>query len=98
MMLSVYPCSAVLLFFIGLHGVFFRPQVLSKILAANIAGSGVFLLFISLAPAADPVPQAMVLTGIVVALCFTAVAVALLLALAAKHHPEKGSRPPEEPL
>ena len=51
-------------------------------------GSGVFLMFGIIARkgaaagfAADPVPQAMVITGIVVAFSATALAVALLLRL-----------------
>jgi multicomponent Na+:H+ antiporter subunit C len=48
----------------------------------NIMASGVFLLFISLAvrsgsPFADPVPQAMVLTGIVISISATGFALAL---------------------
>ncbi len=82
---SWYAVAGILLFFIGLYALFFRRLLLSKILAANIMGSGVFLIFISLAErpgqATDPVPQAMVLTGIVVSLCFTAVAVALAIRL-----------------
>jgi multicomponent Na+:H+ antiporter subunit C len=56
--------------------------------AFNVLGSGVFLLFGVIARrgaaaglAADPVPQALVITGIVVAFSATAMAVALLLKL-----------------
>jgi multicomponent Na+:H+ antiporter subunit C len=52
----------------------------------DLLGSGVFLLFGIIARkgaaagfAADPVPQALVITGIVVAFCATALSVALLL-------------------
>ena len=64
------------------------PQPLRKILAFNVLGSGVFLLFGVIARrgaaaglGADPVPQALVITGIVVAFSATAMAVALLLRL-----------------
>lgn len=78
----LYAAAGILLFFLGIHGLFVRLHLLRKILAANIMGSGVFMVFIALAartPDAtpDPVPHAMVLTGIVVAVSFTAVAVAL---------------------
>jgi multisubunit Na+/H+ antiporter MnhC subunit len=59
---------------LGLFGLITHPQPLRKILAFNLIGSGVFLLFGIIARrgaaagfAADPVPQAMVITGIVVA-------------------------------
>ena len=72
----------------GLYGLLTDPHPLRKILAFNILGSGVFLMFGIIARkgaaagfAADPVPQAMVITGIVVAFSATALAVALLLRL-----------------
>ena len=65
-----------------------HPQPLRKILAFNLLGSGVFLLFGVVARrgaaagfGGDPVPQALVITGIVVAFSATALAVALLLRL-----------------
>ena len=73
---------------LGLYGMIVNPQPLRKILAFNLLGSGVFLLFgvIARRGAAaglqgDPVPQAMVITGLVVAFSATALAVALLLRL-----------------
>jgi len=73
---------------LGLYGLLTDPHPLRKLLAFNILGSGVFLLFGIIARkgaaagfAADPVPQAMVITGIVVAFSATALAVALLLRL-----------------
>ena len=71
---------------LGLYGVIVNPQPLRKILAFNLLSSGVFLFFgvvarRGLVPAlgGDPVPQALVITGIVVAAAGTALAVALLL-------------------
>jgi multicomponent Na+:H+ antiporter subunit C len=73
---------------LGLYGLIIHPEALRKILAFNVLGSGVFLLFGVVARrgaaaglAADPVPQAIVITGIVVAFASTALAVALLLRL-----------------
>jgi len=73
---------------LGLYGLLTDPHPLRKILAFNILGSGVFLMFGIIARkgaaagfAADPVPQAMVITGIVVAFSATALAVTLLLRL-----------------
>src|SRR6516165_12391000 len=73
---------------LGLYGVITHPQPLRKIVAFNLLGSGVFLLFGVVARrgaaagfAGDPVPQALVITGIVVAFAATALVVALLLRL-----------------
>ncbi|ASY66023.1 NADH-ubiquinone oxidoreductase, chain 4L (plasmid) [Sinorhizobium sojae CCBAU 05684] len=68
---------------IGFYGFLAQRHFLRQILSFNVAGSGVFLLFGALsarAPehASDPVPQAMIITGIVVALSATALALALL--------------------
>ena len=73
---------------VGLYGLIVNPQPLRKILSFNMIGSGVFLLFgvvarrgAALGMGGDPVPQALVITGIVVAFSATALAVALLLRL-----------------
>jgi multicomponent Na+:H+ antiporter subunit C len=73
---------------LGLYGLITNPQPMRKILAFNLVGSGVFLLFGIIARrgaaagfVADPVPQAMVITGIVVAFSASALAVALVLRL-----------------
>jgi multicomponent Na+:H+ antiporter subunit C len=75
---------------LGLFGVLARPEPLLRILAFNLLGGGVFLVLGAIARrgagagfTADPVPQAIILTGIVVAFAATTVAVALLLRLAA---------------
>ena len=78
----VYALGAVALFCIGLHGLIASRHLLRKIVAFNVAGSGVFMLLVALGSRgadADPVPQAMVLTGIVVAFGATAFALALAL-------------------
>ena len=80
-------CGAVLVG-LGLFGLIVHPQPLRKILAFNLIGGGVFLLFGVVARrgaaagfGGDPVPQALVITGLVVAFAATALAVALLLRL-----------------
>ena len=80
-------CAAALVG-VGLYGLIVNPQPLRKILAFNVVGSGVFLLFGAIARrgagaglGGDPVPQALLITGIVVAFSATALAVALLLRL-----------------
>ncbi len=73
---------------LGLYGFIVSPQPLRKVLAFSVLGSGVFLLFGVIARRgagagfhADPVPQALVITGIVVAFAASAIAVALILRL-----------------
>ena len=80
-------CSAVL-FGVGMFGLIMHPQPLRKILAFNLIGGGVFLLFGAVARrgaaaglGGDPVQQALIITGLVVAFAATALAVALLLRL-----------------
>lgn len=79
----LYGLVGLFLFFIGFYGFIARARPLQKILAYNLMGSGVFMILTSLArrlpgAAPDPVPHAMVLTGIVVSV--SATAFALLLA------------------
>jgi multicomponent Na+:H+ antiporter subunit C len=73
---------------VGLYGLIVNPQPLRKILAFNVVGSGVFLLFGVIARrgaaagmGGDPVPQALLITGIVVAFSATALAISVLLRL-----------------
>jgi multicomponent Na+:H+ antiporter subunit C len=73
---------------LGLFGMIVHPHPLRKILAFNLIGGGVFLLFGVVARrgaaagfGGDPVPHALIITGIVVAFSATALAIALLLRL-----------------
>lgn len=69
------------LFALGLAATLLLREALRRVLAFNVMGSGGFLVFVGLAQrdgVADPVPQAMVLTGIVVAVAATALALALV--------------------
>lgn len=80
--LNLYLLAGAALFAIGFNGVISQSHLLKRILAVNIMGNGVFLVFMTLAartpgPIPDPIPHAMVLTGIVVAVCATGLALAL---------------------
>ena len=70
---------------LGVYGVLVAEHVLRKILALNLLGSAVFLLLVVFGRRGegplDPLPQALVLTGMVVAVATTALALALMLAL-----------------
>lgn len=84
----LYSLAGIGLFSIGLHALLVHRHLLRKILALNVMGSGVFLALAALAvpPGAampDPVPHAMIITGIVVAVAATALALVLMLKLVA---------------
>lgn len=76
----LYALAGASLFVIGLAGVILHRQLLRKIIGFNVMGSGTFLVLVGLGGRGgqpDPVTQAMVLTGIVVAVAATALALAL---------------------
>lgn len=73
----VFAWSGVVLFGLGLFGFIAHRHLLRRLLAFNIMGSGVFLILVGLAQdgrGVDPVPHALVITGIVVAVASTALA------------------------
>ncbi|MDF1615425.1 cation:proton antiporter subunit C [Desulfurivibrio dismutans] len=77
----LYGITGLMLFLLGLVALFTRQELLHRILAVNICGSGIFLLMISVAynPDGDPDPvlHALVLTGIVITVSITGFALAL---------------------
>lgn len=83
----LYALAGVALFCLGTHALLAQAHLLRKILGANILTSGTFLVLVGLAQragSADPVPHALVLTGIVVAVSATALALVLLRRLHAQ--------------
>ncbi len=78
----IYLLAGVALFVLGFYSLLVQAHLLRRIMALNVMGSGVFLVYIALGaqtpgPIPDPVPHAMVLTGIVVSVCATGLALAL---------------------
>jgi len=84
----------IILFLIGLYGIITTKNVIKIIMSIGIAGNGVVLFFISLgyvldssAPImvsgigsiVDPLPQALMLTMIVINLCLTALALTIIV-------------------
>lgn len=68
------------LWLLGLHGLLTLRQALRRVIAFNLMGSGVFLVMIALATRSqpsDPVLVALVVTGLVVAVSATALALRL---------------------
>jgi multicomponent Na+:H+ antiporter subunit C len=96
-------CAAALVG-IGLYGLIVLPHPLRKIIAFNVMGTGVFVLFGALAKrgaavglSADPVPQALLITAIVVAFAASALTVALIVRLIeASDSASLASDPPDE--
>lgn len=73
---------------LGLYGLMLNPRPLRRTLAANLVSGGVFLIFGVVARRGqvpglgnDPVPEAVVITGMVVAFAATTLAIALLVRL-----------------
>lgn len=80
----LYALVGIGLFCLGFYALIVHDHLLRKILAINVMGSGVFLVLVALARRGgetppDPVPHAMVITGIVVAVSATALALGLML-------------------
>jgi len=79
---TLYGLLGITLASLGLHAAVLQTDLLRRIIAINVIGVGIFLVLIATAyngPDAptDPVPHALVLTGIVVAVAATALALAL---------------------
>lgn len=79
---QLYAVLAAVLFTIATAGVCLCGHFLRKIIGINLMGVSVFLFLVSVARRdmeefADPVPHAMVITGIVVAVSVSAFAIAL---------------------
>ncbi len=89
--------AAIVLFLVGLYAVAIMPNLIKKIMGINIMETAVFLFIVSIgyldggaAPVVDgsanaemvnPIPQALILTGIVVAVSITAVGLAICIML-----------------
>ncbi len=81
-LITFYGICGVVLFVLGLYSLIMQANLMLKVIAINIMGSGCFLYLIALARhsdgVTDSVPHAMVITGIVVAVSATALALALI--------------------
>jgi multicomponent Na+:H+ antiporter subunit C len=76
----LFALTGCLLFAGGIAAIILQTHLLRKVLAFNVMGSGAFLVMVGAAQrggTVDPIPQAMVLTGIVVSVAASALALAL---------------------
>ncbi len=83
------------IFLVGLWGVTHKANMVKKVMGLSIANSGIILLFVhygslsgttapiegSSRPMVDPLPQALMLTAIVVGVCVMALALVLVYRL-----------------
>ncbi len=85
MTLVLFVLAASVVFGIGVWGLLIAEHLLRKLLALNIMGSSVFIIMLVVAGDAgdgpDPVAQALILTGIVIAVAATASALALMVSI-----------------
>jgi multicomponent Na+:H+ antiporter subunit C len=99
----IYALAGVAVTCLALYHLLVQSDLFRRTLAANVMGTGIFLVLVALARRApdgppDPVPQAMVLTGIVVAISATALLLTLVSRLLsgelpAPEGPEEDSEP-----
>ena len=91
---------SIVLFLTGLYGLITKRNLIKKIMGLYILDAGVILYFVSVgyrsgasAPildkgvekVVDPVPQALMLTAIVIGICVTALALAIAVKIYEKH-------------
>ncbi|WP_028232948.1 NADH-quinone oxidoreductase subunit K [Paraburkholderia mimosarum] len=83
---QLFGITAAALVGLGVYGLIVNPQPLRKVLAFNLIGNGVFLACAVIAHrgaaagmSGDPVPQALLITAIVVSFAASALAVGLML-------------------
>jgi multicomponent Na+:H+ antiporter subunit C len=86
----LYALTGCLVMALGLRTALLHASLLRRVVAINVMGTGVFMILLAIAYrgpglAPDPVPHALVLTGIVVAVSATALALALARRLNAEY-------------
>lgn len=82
---TVFALTGAALAGLGVYGLLALPHLLRRLIAFNTISSGLFLFFGAVGlrgGESDPIPQAMIITGIVVALSASALGVGLVVALA----------------
>ena len=92
---NYYYLVAVILFVIGMHTMLTHSNLIKKVIAMNMMHTAVFLLFVAIGylrggkapivvpgvagPFVNPLPGAMILTGIVVGIAVTAYTLSLII-------------------
>ncbi|MGG5889112.1 NADH-quinone oxidoreductase subunit K [Falsiroseomonas sp. HC035] len=94
----VYALTGAVLAGLGLFAFITLRHPLRQLLAINVVGAGIFLILGGLgrgADATDPFPQALVITGIVVAVALTAFGAAMIVRLAEARVATKAATRPD---
>lgn len=91
---------SIILFFIGVYGLIVRKNIIKSIICIGIMEVAAILLFISVnfkpgsvppighignAAVADPLPQALMITAIVIGICVTAVSLTMFISMYHKY-------------
>lgn len=97
---TLYMLAAGTLYCIGFAGLFARRDLVIRIIGGNVMASGVFLALIAGVPKgpdgqADPVMQALVLTGVVISTSVTGYALGLILRIGEEHRHGRDQRSDE---
>jgi multicomponent Na+:H+ antiporter subunit C len=79
----LFASAALGLVALGLYGVVTAPSLFRRLLSVNVMANGTFMFLVAVgrlhaSPEPDPLPHAMVLTGIVVAVSVTAVGLGIV--------------------
>lgn len=89
------------LFVLGVWGIIRKRNLIKKVIALNLINSSIIILFLytgslsgknapilvkGIADIVDPLPQALMLTAIVVGICITALALALVYHMYRRYH------------
>lgn len=93
-LMHLYPLTGAVLVGLGLYGIVTLRHPLRQILAVNVVSAGIFLILGGLGrgtASTDPLPQALVITGIVVAVALTAFGAALILRVAEDERERDGT-------
>lgn len=91
---------AIILFFIGVYGLAARRNIIKSIMSLGIMQAAIILFFVSIhastvspppigrvfqTPPADPVPQALMITAVVIGISVTAVSLTMFITLYKKY-------------
>ena len=98
----LYMLAGGALYAVGLAGLFARRELVIRIIAGNVMASGVFLVLVAGVPKgpdghADPVMQALVLTGIVISISVSGYGLGLIRRLGEEHRHERERGVREKP-
>ncbi|MDO8909976.1 MAG: NADH-quinone oxidoreductase subunit K [Pseudohongiella sp.] len=87
--MQLYTIVGAAIFLLALHGLLMTTDSIRRLIAVNLMGAGTFLIMIALAARIsppDPVLHALVVTGLVVAISATALALRLITSAAIAQH------------